>query len=81
MFMRFFVRFLVYEICSILYSTVAANSELETCEKKCEIFANLIQTLINEDRVSIRKHAGSKGAAPVGGKPPIKTGVLGKELT
>ena len=32
-----------------------------------EIFGNLVQTLTSEDRVSIQKHAGSRGAAPVGG--------------
>ena len=34
---------------------------------RTEIFANLIQTLTSEARVSIQKHAGCRSAAPVGG--------------
>ena len=57
----FFVRFLVFELWSIFYSTVV-NSALVT-----QIFANLIQTQTSQTRVSIQKYAGSKSAASLRG--------------
>ena len=55
-FKRFFVRFLVFEIWSILYSTVRWGA----------IFANLIQTLTSEVGDSTQEHPGPGGRAPGG---------------
>ena len=53
------MRFLVFEIWSILYSTVV-NSELETCEKSGRDFCERVSDA-NQFRLgsSIQKHAGS----------------------
>ena len=68
---------LVFEIWSILYSTLA-TSELWTCENLYEISANLIQTLTSEVGDSIQNHPGPGGGAPDGeyeGPSPPRWGV------